>query len=432
MERKESFLEKILHKGKVWATSILLMTSSQVAQAQNTPFQQTSSKEHKSEQLANAKPTIETKLKRMEKELIESTFTQYKGLTINLDSIQPQEVAHVFESTLNPCITDGNRPIQSAQYLGLCQMAINSTLPNFIEQRCKDSEHFKSLYTFKKNKTIRSQKFMNEWRRLSLGAHAAEFEKEQFEFMFDIAYKQVFDKLSATGYFPEITLDNCASPENFVYSAAVMSCVNQNPKRTDEIFLRTFNNICIKALKENKIKYASSFNPHVKDYKARMKVLMADLHKNIALIEKNNIEIDDGYTNISLETYETKKTAFGKMGGRYDQEKRLLEEINNRMAKQAAYKRLSANPLLAQSTEETRDEKTSYDFYKHIDMSKLKISDELSNARELLILLNNKSKLTVVSQKGKTRPLPSSRKQHPLTLNEVRRQRMISSKKERV
>ncbi len=404
---KSSMLHKVIEGSKkvakwCWdetkktaiAVSLFVVSSCSMstsgAASPKSPFESNSGEgaKPKTEQLANATSAAKAKLDEMklekaklEKELAASTITKYKGLSINLDSIQPQEIAHVFESGLNPCITDGNRSIQNAAYLGLCQMAINTTLPNFIEQRCNGSTPFKSLYTFKKNGNIRSSGFMNEWKRLSYGPHAAEFERAQFEFMFDLAYKPVFDKLAKTGYFPEITLDNYAAPENFVYSAAVMSCVNQNPKRTDEIFLRSLNNICIQALKENKIQHAASFNPGVKDYKTRRAAVIKDVNANIALVRKHNLNIDDSYTNIALETYPTKEVVFGKMGGRYVQEKNLLQEKADRLEKQAAYAQISSDLQLAQ---EATSDKTTYEFYASSNIAEpaIDISQQLSDARE--------------------------------------------------
>lgn len=427
----ESWIKKTLNKVKLYGLGLLFSSAPLTASAQENNITDTNHKDVPAKQLADAKPVVNSKIEKLKKELQDGLFAHYKGLNINLDSIQPQEVAHVFESGLNPCITDGQKPISSAKYLGLCQMDINTTLPKFIEAKCKNSEHFSSLYKFKKNKNIRSSAFMQEWRKLSHGPHAAEFEKEQFLFMFDLVYQNVFDKLSETGYFPKITLDNCTSPQNFVYTAAVMSCVNQNPKRTPEIFLRTLNNKCKDELKKNHINAKTTFNPK-KDYKTRMNALQKDLEQNISLLMENGLEIDDNHNTIALETYETKKVVFGRMGGRYTQERKLLEDLQTRFQKQAILQNFLTDPVIAQTIEKNDPdlEKTNFSFYPDIQ-KEIDNLHELKEARKL-VDIKQKSKSQDLAYEARSIP-PSKRHDisippKQLTLADIRREKIRNSR----
>ena len=423
----ESWFKKTLKKAKLYGLGLLFSSAPLTASAQ----QESTLKAVPDKQLADAKPVVSNKIEKLQKDLQDGLFAHYKELNINLDSMQPQEVAHVFESACNPCITDGNKSILHAKYLGLCQMDINTTLPKFIETKCKNSKHFSSLYKFKKNKTIRSTAFMQEWRKLSHGPHAAEFENQQFIFMFESHYQNIFDRLAETGYFPKITLDNCASSQNFIYTAAVMSCANQNPKRTPEIFLRTLNDKCKDELKKNGIKPKNSYNSRI-DNKNRIPALKKDLEQNISLLIENGLEIDDNHNTIALETYETKKVVFGKMGGRYTEERKLLEEKAERLQKQALLQSLKSSPVIAQTIEKTDPdlEKTNFSFYPDIQ-KEIDNLHELNTARKL-VSSNQTSKSQDLAYESQS-ILPSEKHNvsispKQLTLADIRRERIKNSR----
>lgn len=425
MSEKNRFKNTIRKVGAFFLLSSAPLTSSAqgMQPADNSPQNQ--------KQVADAAPTVNNNIKKLQQELSKTKFTKYKGLNIDLDSIQPQEIAHVFESGCNPCITDNFKPIRTAKYIGLCQMDINTVIPRFIEEKCKNSTHFSSLYTFKKNKKIRTAAFMNEWRKLSYGPYAAEFEHAQFSFMFEIVYQNIFDKLHKTGYFPEINIENCANPENFIYSAAVMSCVNQNPKRTDEIFLRTFNDMCKAELQKHKIPFANHFNPKA-EYKTKMPVLKQDLAKNIALLEKNGLEIDDSYTKIALETYSTKDIVFGKMGGRYKQERKLLEEKLLRIKKMNTLQNLLTSPVMAQTIGDKNIDFATTSFAFHPEIEKeINILREIENARNL-ISSNKKTDSEEIVYQNQNNQSPKRHNialgQKQVTLADLRRQKIKNSR----
>ena len=229
----------------------------------------------------------------------------YKGVKLDLRTIKAQDVAHVFESGMNPCITNGNKPISSASYLGLCQISLNGTMQNYAKSCEKE---FPALQQAIKKSGVRSSAFMKAWKTYSYGAKAQEFENSQFSFMWDKVYQDIFDNLHKSGKFPKINLDNYNDPDNIVYTAAVISCANQSPRGTAGIFLQAHQRVGSKA----------------------------------------------GLNAIALKTYDIKTAKWGQKT-RYTQERRLLEDIIKVQSATRVYNELNNRKQLAQNENNTRE-----------------------------------------------------------------------------
>lgn len=229
----------------------------------------------------------------------------YKGVKLDLRTIKAQDVAHVFESGMNPCITNGNKPISSASYLGLCQLSLNGTMQTYAKSCEKE---FPALQQAIKKSGVRSEAFMKAWKTYRYGAKAQEFENSQFSFMWDKVYQNIFDDLHKRGKFPEINLDNYNDPDNIIYTAAVISCANQSPRGTTGIFLQASQRAGAKA----------------------------------------------GLNAIALKTYDIKTAKWGQKT-RYKQEKSLLEDIIKVQSATRIYNEMSNRKQLAQNENDTHE-----------------------------------------------------------------------------
>ena len=300
---------------------------------------------------------------------------KYNGYQVNLADFSPEQVGHLFESGLDPCVTNGHKPLAQATYLGSYQMDINKTLAKFIDTSCQGHEKFDSLYLTKNQHGIRSNEFMEKWRELSSGENASEFEKEQLKFMFETHYKKQFNKLTSAlpEIFSQITLDNYDTRENFVTSAAIMSCANQNPKRTFEIFLRAANEMCKEEIAKHGGRCAETFDINKtiagdnEQYKQAIDNLTADYQINSTKAKELNPNFELIANAVSLATYDIKKKTFSSYGGRYDNEKHLLENIIRRFELVA-----DINSLQDESRADITQPapKTSFAFY-NSDISRL-------------------------------------------------------------
>lgn len=229
-EKTSGWLQRAVRHVKTLLPAGLIMLSSNVSA--HTTSATTDENRQPTTKTINARPSNTERLVKVEAQLKQYSSKVYKGLKIDLGKIKPQDVAHIFESGMNPCITDGNKPLAKASYLGLCQMNLRSTLPNFIKQ---SADEFPELQNAVSKHGIRSKAFMDAWKKLSYGPKAKKFEQAQFDFMWYF-YGKIFDNLAATGSFPKITKENYADDENFIYSAAVISTANQSPGGTTSIF----------------------------------------------------------------------------------------------------------------------------------------------------------------------------------------------------
>lgn len=231
-EKTSGWLQRAVHRAKTWLPAGLIMLGPTVSTHAETP-ELTPDTGKKTQTTVNISTSDNDRLVEVEHQLNQYSSKVYKGLTIDLSTIKPQDVAHIFESGMNPCVTDGNKPLSRASYLGLCQMDLRGTLQKFVKQ---SADEFPELQAAVSKHGIRSAAFMSAWKKYSYGPQAKQFEQKQFDYMWDVNYKKIFDNLSATGSFPKVTKENYADAENFIYSAAVISCANQSPRGTAGIF----------------------------------------------------------------------------------------------------------------------------------------------------------------------------------------------------
>lgn len=290
-EKKTSGLwRRAVRRVKTLLPAGLIMLSSDVSAHTGASVPHTDTPKQPTTKTFSVKQSADDYLAEVESQLNQYSSKVYKGLKINLGTIKPQDVAHIFESGMNPCITNGNKPLSKASYLGLCQMDLRGTLQKFVKQ---NADKFPNLQTTVNKHGIRSSAFMNAWKKYSYGSEAKKFEQEQFNFMWDIHYQKIFDNLAATGAFPKITKENYAHDNNLIYSAAVISCANQSPAGTVNIFKQA----------------------------------------RVALGKNANI------TDVALKTYDIKTKKWG-MKSRYREEKKLLEDLNKYLSLKNLYQSL--------------------------------------------------------------------------------------------
>lgn len=189
--------------------------------------------------LETPKIKLDTDLKAtLDRQINEIAHATYNGCKVDFRTLQPQQIGQIFESKLNPCITDGRRHISRAHYLGLYQINLATTMPGFVKQY---AAKYPKLKAAKDKHGIKSESFLAAWKEYSTGKQGEEFADDQFKFMWKTHYQRTFDKLAATGNFPKITLENYKQPEYVVYVGTVKSCVNQNPKATPGIFKTAYS-----------------------------------------------------------------------------------------------------------------------------------------------------------------------------------------------
>ncbi len=162
----------------------------------------------------------------------------YKGLKIDYASLRARDIGHIYESGMKAAITDGNRPIESATYIGLYQMSLRpgDSMSRFIAE-------YGSEFPELKGKNLHSKAFYEAYKKYALGPQAKHFEQRQFDYMWEKRYKAVFDKLAELPGLPKVTKENCDNDEYKVFAGAVMSCVNQNPRRTYGIFNQAYQQV---------------------------------------------------------------------------------------------------------------------------------------------------------------------------------------------
>lgn len=162
----------------------------------------------------------------------------YKGLKIDYASLRARDIGHIYESGMKATITDGNRPIETASYIGLYQMSLRNgdSMSRFIAE-------YGSEFPELKGKNLHSRAFYEAYKKYAVGPQAKHFEQRQFDYMWENRYKAVFDKLAELPGLPKITKENCDNDEYKVFAGAVMSCVNQNPRRTYGIFNQAYQQV---------------------------------------------------------------------------------------------------------------------------------------------------------------------------------------------
>lgn len=169
----------------------------------------------------------------LDRQINQIAHATYNGVKVDFRSLQPQQIGQIFESQMNPCITDGRRHISQARYLGLYQINLATTMPSFVKQY---ANKYPKLKEAKDKHGIKSEAFLAAWKEYSRGKQGEEFSDDQFKFLWNSHYRRTFDALAATGNFPKITLENYNRPEYIAYVGAVKSCANQNPRATPGIF----------------------------------------------------------------------------------------------------------------------------------------------------------------------------------------------------
>lgn len=149
----------------------------------------------------------------------------FNGVKINYETCRARDIGHIYESQMNPMITDGRKPIQQASYLGLYQFSLNGTIQNFVKEH---GAEFPLLSKAMKEQGVRSSAFLSAWKFYSQGKNAESFENAQFDMMWKTTYSTVFDKLAEIPGLPKITKENCDQMQYKAFAGAVMSCANQN------------------------------------------------------------------------------------------------------------------------------------------------------------------------------------------------------------
>lgn len=162
----------------------------------------------------------------------------FKGLKVEYDKLQPQDIGHIFESGMNPIAMD-SKSIESASFLGYYQMELRKggLMSKFVSR-------YGHKYPELKGKNLKSQSFFNAYKAYATGDKAEAFHADMFELNYNVVYKGIFEELARKiPEIPEVTKDNCAEPELLAWAGAVMSCANQNPSKTAGIFEQAYKNM---------------------------------------------------------------------------------------------------------------------------------------------------------------------------------------------
>ncbi len=188
---------------------------------------------------------LEEEKARLEKELATIGTGVYKGMKLNFADLYPENAGHVYESVLNPTIKD-SKSIYSTNAMGLYQFNMSNTMKLLANELADEFPDLKAAKDAHKG-GCRNADYERAWVKYSTGPNKARFERRQFEFMFDKFYQTVFDQLSDRCGLPKITKENYNKPENWAYTASVMSLVNQNPARSPGMMERAYKRACAQA-----------------------------------------------------------------------------------------------------------------------------------------------------------------------------------------
>jgi len=180
--------------------------------------------------LETGRVQLEKEKARLEGELATIGTGVYKGMKLDFSELYPENAGHVYESVLNPTIKD-SKSIYSTNAMGLYQFNMSNTMKLLANALADEFPDLKAAKDAHKG-GCRNADYERAWVKYSTGSNKAHFERRQFEFMFDKFYQNVFDQLSDRCGLPKITKENYNSPENWAYTASVMSLVNQNPARS--------------------------------------------------------------------------------------------------------------------------------------------------------------------------------------------------------
>ena len=155
---------------------------------------------------------------------------KYKGLLIDYETMQAQDIGHIFESSMDPTAYTG-------KYIGWYQMSLapGGLMQQFVKAYGKKYPNLVGL-------DVKTTDFRKNYNAYATGANKAQFEKDLFNFNYDKVYAKIFNQLARNiKDFPTITKDNCNDPQYKALAGAIMSCANQSPAKTHGIFKNAWN-----------------------------------------------------------------------------------------------------------------------------------------------------------------------------------------------
>ncbi len=162
----------------------------------------------------------------------------YNGVKVEYSKLKPQDIGHIFESGMNPLAMNA-RSIVDADFLGYYQMSLDAggLMSKFVSR-------YGNKYPELKDKALKSEVFFRAYKSYATGKQSEEFHDDMFELNYSMVYQGIFEKLAdKMPLIPKITKENCSSPELLALAGAVMSCANQNPQKTTDIFVTAYQNI---------------------------------------------------------------------------------------------------------------------------------------------------------------------------------------------
>ena len=170
------------------------------------------------------------------KDMSEDVYTiMGRKLNVNYGNFKPEMAGHVYESALDPTMKDA-----ANSALGLYQFNLNNTMKLLAEDF---AEEFPQLKAAKDKYGVKSSQYAEVWKKYSTGDRKERFERRQLEFMWRIAYQPAFDKMTKSCGLPKITLENYNQKEYRIYTAAMMSLVNQSPRSSTKFMKQAYNRI---------------------------------------------------------------------------------------------------------------------------------------------------------------------------------------------
>lgn len=180
--------------------------------------------------LETGRVQLEEEKAKLEGELATIGSGVYKGMKLDFSELYPENAGHVYESLLNPTIKD-SKSIYTTEAMGLYQFNMNNTMKLLANALADEFPDLKAAKDAHKG-GCRNADYERAWVKYSTGSKKAQFERRQFDFMFDKFYQKVFDNLTERCGAPVITKENYNLPEYWAYTASTMSLINQNPARS--------------------------------------------------------------------------------------------------------------------------------------------------------------------------------------------------------
>ena len=189
--------------------------------------------------LKKSREKLAHELSDLQSQLSEMSSDTYRimgrKLNVNYGSFRPEMAGHIYESALDPTMKD---PQNSA--LGLYQFNLNNTMKSLAEEF---ADEFPKLKIAKDNYGVKSNQYAAVWKEYSTGPKKDRFERRQLEFMWKISYQPAFDKMTKSCGLPKVTLENYNQKDLRVYVAAMMSLVNQSPRKSTVFMKQAYNRV---------------------------------------------------------------------------------------------------------------------------------------------------------------------------------------------